>query len=155
MSDVQFTHYQDQNVFVVTIVGDLTSPNSAEFNKYLKPILEAMDKSAGLNGLVFNLEAVSMLDSSGIGIICGKFIRLKKQNKKLALCNAGRRVVDVFEMSGLGKTLPFYDTLALALIPLMPMTLKPVKQIKTESVFLRLGISKIKVSRKRITIRLR
>ena len=65
--------------------------------------------------LVINLEAVSYMDSSGIGTLVEVFRRVKAYDGRLALCRINSRVRSLFEITKLDKFFAIYDTEAEAL----------------------------------------
>lgn len=111
MVELQINHYEERNLYVVTIGGSLNSGSIGSFNKYLTPLIDSIVKRDHMRGLILDMKGVGMLDSSGIGSICGKFVRLKKVDKKLALCNVNKNVSNSFSVSGLKNTLTFYNNI--------------------------------------------
>ena len=115
MIELQVSHYEENNLYIVTIGNDLTIETVGTFNQYVKPLIETVLLSKDMRGVVLDMKKVSMLDSSGIGAICGKLIKLKKTGKKLALCNINKTIKDTFVVSGLGSTLTYYSSIPEAL----------------------------------------
>ncbi len=107
---MELTHFKQNNIYVVTLTGSLTNTTADVCNKYLDPVLKEMKNSKTANGLILDLKGVDILDSSGIGLICGKFVRLKKQGKKMALCSLNETVRQAFVLTDLDKTIPVYST---------------------------------------------
>ncbi len=115
MENLQFKHYREKNVTIVAVSGSINSTNVSQLKKFLDPVLSEMDSNPTFNSLALDLNSVPTMDSSGIGLVCGKFVRLKKQHKKLVLCNVSRTVQDMFGISGLGNTIPFYKNVIQAI----------------------------------------
>ncbi|MBF0287166.1 MAG: STAS domain-containing protein [SAR324 cluster bacterium] len=109
MEELSFTDYIEKNVYVVAIAGNITSQSVRLFNQFISPILNQVTKHTKINSLVLDMKAVSLLDSSGIGLICGKYVRMKKSGKKLALCNVHPSVQEILKTSGLGSTFTYYQ----------------------------------------------
>ncbi len=108
---MHLTHYERNNIYIVAFEGDLTNNNAKACNQYLRPILDKMKKSKHKNRILLDLTGVPHMDSAGLGLICGKFIGLKKQEKKLALCNLKPSVRHTFSIVGVDETIPIYSTL--------------------------------------------
>ncbi len=104
---MHLTHYEQDNVYVVSLQGDLTSSSVFTCNQYLEPILENMKRK---NGIILDLKGVSTIDSLGVGFICGKLARLKRQKKKLVLCHVSSSLHEVFVLTRLDSLLTFYST---------------------------------------------
>ncbi|MBF0279362.1 MAG: STAS domain-containing protein [SAR324 cluster bacterium] len=118
MAPLQVGHYKENNLYIVTVGDNLTVDTVATFNQYVKPLMEDVLKTTQMRGLILNMKKVFMVDSSGVGTICGKLIKLKKAEKKMVLCNVNKTVTDTFADSGLGSALTYYSSVqeAIAII---------------------------------------
>lgn len=112
---MKIDHYESNNVYVITPVGTLIGKNALEFNKYLKPIIEEVSSSRRIRGMIFDMSEVSMIDSSGIGAITGKFVRMKKLEKKFALTHVNNSLFYALATVNLDQVVTFYATTAEAL----------------------------------------
>lgn len=99
---------------VVNIVGELDH-HSAEYirDKIDGEIIKAITKN-----IIFDFSKVSFMDSSGIGVIMGRFKNVQKLNGKVAIANINIQIKRIFEMSGLSKIIPIYDNIDKAMIDL-------------------------------------
>ncbi len=79
------SHYEQDRIYIVTLTDDIVSETISQINKYLRPLLDAIEDSK-IEGLLLDCQRVGMIDSAGIGMLCGKYVRLKRFNKKFALC---------------------------------------------------------------------
>jgi STAS domain len=64
---------------------------------------------------VLDFEGVTMMDSAGIGLICGKHLALKKENKKLAICYVSQSIFRVMMVAKVDNVLNIYPDLSSAL----------------------------------------
>ncbi|ARU63166.1 anti-sigma F factor antagonist [Tumebacillus avium] len=66
--------------------------------------------------LVLNLEDLSFMDSSGLGVILGRYKRVTQAGGRMALCSVNDQLKKLFELSGMLKILRIYpsETQALA-----------------------------------------
>lgn len=64
---------------------------------------------------VFDFNGVSFMDSSGIGMLIGRYKNLMLLNSKTSLINVSPSIKRIFEMSGITKIMPIYDNLDQAL----------------------------------------
>jgi len=62
----------------------------------------AFDRSVCKN-ILLDMQGVSFMDSSGIGMIIGRYKNTEKRGGKLALANMSDAVGRLFELSGLAK----------------------------------------------------
>lgn len=74
----------------------------------------AMERDRFFN-LIFNLEQVSFMDSSGIGVLLGRYRKIRGRGGSMAVCCASGSVMKVLEISGLPKIISFFDSEAAAL----------------------------------------
>lgn len=106
---MELNHYHHpDNVIVIQINGSLIGTALPELNEYVKPILQEINQDSSIDGLVLDLANVSFLDSSGIGWICGKMIKLKKIDKVFGICHIPPNVWKILEMAGIVHKLEVY-----------------------------------------------
>lgn len=65
---------------------------------------------AGTRQLVVDLKAVSFLDSSGLGVLLGRYRRLSERGGEVCLVGAQDGVRLVLEMSGVRRLMPLYNS---------------------------------------------
>lgn len=92
---------------VIGIHGELDH-HSADYTR-LKIDAELM-KSTTKN-IVFDFSKVSFMDSSGIGVIMGRYKNISKLNGKAAITNVSQQIKRILEMSGVLKIIPAYDSI--------------------------------------------
>lgn len=61
--------------------------------------------------IVFDFEGVRFMDSSGIGLIMGRYKNIARFDGRAGMINVRPEVKRLFEMSGLSKLIPHYDSL--------------------------------------------
>ncbi|HEX9997829.1 MAG TPA: STAS domain-containing protein [Abditibacterium sp.] len=65
--------------------------------------------------VVVDLADVFFIDSTGIGVLVGALKRARERNGALHFCNSQSRVRRVFEITGLMRALPLFDSREAAL----------------------------------------
>lgn len=65
--------------------------------------------SQGHRQVVVDLEGVDFLDSTGLGVLVGGLKRLRSHEGDLTLVCTQRRILKVFEITGLTKVFRLYD----------------------------------------------
>lgn len=90
---------------IASLAGELDH-HSAEYVR--QKIDNELMKSSNRN-MIFDFSEVSFMDSSGIGVIIGRYKNIQKLNGKLAIVSVNNQVRRIFEMSGLHKIIPVYD----------------------------------------------
>ena len=63
----------------------------------------------GLKNIVFDFEGVHFMDSSGIGMIMGRYKQVVFQGGKIAACGVGSEVDRILTMSGLYRVMEKYE----------------------------------------------
>lgn len=58
---------------------------------------------------IFDFNGVSFMDSSGIGMLIGRYKNLMLYNSKAGLVNVNPNIKRIFEMSGIFKIMPLYE----------------------------------------------
>jgi stage II sporulation protein AA (anti-sigma F factor antagonist) len=86
-----------QGTLFVRPQGELDLSVTDDFRK----ILEDNLKKHPIDHLVFNLSQVSFLDSSGLGVILGRYKRLAQQGGRVSLVGPQPQVHRILTLSGL------------------------------------------------------
>ncbi len=99
------------DVLLVRLEGELDH-HSAE--KLRVQVEEQLD-SGNVKHLVFNLEALTFMDSSGIGVMLGRYKKIRAIDGEMIVCAISPPVKRLFELSGLFKIIRLEETEQLAL----------------------------------------
>lgn len=89
-----------QTVLLVRLTGELDHHTSEQLKTKIEMVLEENDV---IQHLVLNLQSLSFMDSSGIGVILGRYKQIKKRNGEVIVCSISPQIKRLFEMSGLFK----------------------------------------------------
>ncbi|MBA4537296.1 anti-sigma F factor antagonist [Bacillus aquiflavi] len=87
------------DVLCVRLSGELDH-HSAE--KLRDEATKAIEKYE-IRHIVLNLEQLSFMDSSGLGVILGRYKQIKQMHGEMVVCAISPAVKRLFEMSGLFK----------------------------------------------------
>lgn len=68
----------------------------------------------GIRTVILDLQEVSFIDSSGLGVILGRYKKLLPMGGKIMISNVPPHIYKIMELSGLPKIIQFYseDTLS-------------------------------------------
>lgn len=86
-------------VLLVRLVGELDH-HAAE---QLRTKVEKEFENGELKHIVLNLEHLSFMDSSGLGVILGRYKQVKNVGGEMVVCAISPAVKRLFDMSGLFK----------------------------------------------------
>ena len=92
------------NLFV-ELDGELDLETSAEFRNVVE---EKLNQYEPVRHLILDLKKVQFIDSSGLGVILGRFKRLSQQGGRLSAVNVSDQIMRIFELSGLLKIMDIY-----------------------------------------------
>jgi len=73
---------------------------------------ESMDSEIdrrGIRTVILNLQDVQFIDSSGLGVLLGRYKKLLPLGGKLKITNVPPHIYKIMELSGLPKIIRFYD----------------------------------------------
>ena len=57
----------------------------------------------GIRHIVLNLEGLTFMDSSGLGVILGRYKQIKQLNGEMIVCAISQPIQRLFDMSGMFK----------------------------------------------------
>lgn len=77
---------------------------------YLRERSDRLIQAGNVKHIIFDFTNVDFMDSSGIGLIMGRYKKVMFLGGKAAVTNVGINVDRIFQMSGLYKIIEKYDT---------------------------------------------
>lgn len=95
-----------QGVLIVRIEGELDMHVAEEFRNIVD---DALEKSQVRN-ILLSLKGVSFIDSSGLGVILGRYKKLSILGGTMLAANVQPHIAKIFELSGLFKIIRQYST---------------------------------------------
>ncbi|MCE5284572.1 MAG: anti-sigma F factor antagonist [Pelosinus sp.] len=95
-----------QGVLIVRVEGELDAHNASEFRQKFDTALDQFEAKI----VIVNFSEVDFIDSSGLGVILGRYRRLAiLQGKILAVC-IKPRIIKIFELSGILKIIDLFNS---------------------------------------------
>lgn len=91
--------YLRKNTLFVRLKGEMDQATCGELRVKLSEVIVKYD----VCNMVFNLKEIDFLDSSGIGVIIGRYNQLKNKGGKIILCNYSSDIEKIIVLSGLTK----------------------------------------------------
>ncbi|CAM3964087.1 anti-sigma F factor antagonist [Lederbergia lenta] len=88
-----------QEALCIRLAGELDH-HTAE---YLREKVTAAIEKHQIIHLILNLEKLTFMDSSGLGVILGRYKQIKLKHGEMVVCAISPPVKRLFEMSGLFK----------------------------------------------------
>lgn len=105
---------------IVALTGDIDVNTSGRLRDTLIGLVDG-----GSRHLVIDLDRVTFLDSTGLGVLVGVFHRLRALGGSLVFAGGTERVRDVFHVTQLTKIFPLHPTVDQALLPGAAASVEP------------------------------
>ncbi|PLT28269.1 anti-sigma F factor antagonist [Peribacillus deserti] len=87
------------NILCIRLSGELDHHSAEE----LKEKASAAIEKHGIQHIILNLEELSFMDSSGLGVVMGRYKQIKQKHGEMIVCAISPPVKRLFDMSGLFK----------------------------------------------------
>ena len=65
-----------------------------------------MFSSNGFRQIIIDLSELSFMDSTGIGVLIGRYKKMKDKNIPIYICNPSKHAEKIFKMTGLYEIMP-------------------------------------------------
>lgn len=91
-----------KNTLYINLVGELDE-HTAE---YTRISLDKILISQGITQVVIDLAELGFMDSTGIGILIGRYKKMKERGIPIFICNPSSQAERIFKMTGLYQIMP-------------------------------------------------
>lgn len=92
---------------LIWVKGEIDHHTSKELRQQTETALAQM----GGRNIIYDFENVTFMDSSGIGMMIGRYKQLQVLGGRIAIANSNEKISEIIEISGLRKILPSYHSL--------------------------------------------
>lgn len=89
------------DVLCIRLEGELDHHTADQLKQR---VTAAMERKA-IKHLVLNLESLTFMDSSGLGVILGRYKQIKQQQGSMVVCAISPSIKRLFDISGLFKVI--------------------------------------------------
>lgn len=96
---------------VLSLRGEVDVYTAPRFRERLIELV-----NAGERQIIVDLEGVSFLDSTGLGVLVGGLKRVRSHDGDMALVCTQGRILKVFDMTGLDKVFVVHESVDAALV---------------------------------------
>ena len=86
----------------VTMSGELDEHNAI----YSKTTLDELFLQSGFSQVIIDLSELEFMDSTGVGILIGRYKKLKERQIPIYICNPSKHAEKIFKMTGLYNIMP-------------------------------------------------
>jgi stage II sporulation protein AA (anti-sigma F factor antagonist) len=99
------------DVLCIRLGGELDHHTANELRELASKAIEEDD----IRHIVLNLERLTFMDSSGLGVILGRYKQIKQLHGEMVVCAISPAIERLFDMSGLFKIIRLEQTEQFAL----------------------------------------
>ncbi len=90
---------------IVRLKGELDHHSS----NLLREAVEKELKKDIVQNIILNMEKITFMDSSGLGVILGRYKQVKARGGQVIICVRNEHVKRILQMGGLLKVVPLYN----------------------------------------------
>lgn len=72
--------------------------------------LDAIIAQNNIKNIVFDFKNMSFMDSSGIGVVIGRYRKISAEGGKVAVVNSNEKIRKIFELAGMNKIIAIHNT---------------------------------------------
>ncbi len=87
----------------ILLSGELDEYTAQATRKNLDSLL---DTEKGYVQIVMDLSELTFMDSTGVGVLIGRYKKMRERNKPIFITNPSRNAERIFKMSGLYEIMP-------------------------------------------------
>lgn len=92
----------NSNALIISICGELDEYSAF----YAKNKIDNIIKDFKVKQIVFDMSELDFMDSTGIGVLLGRYKILKNRNISAFIKNTNSHVEKIFKMSGIYQVMP-------------------------------------------------
>jgi stage II sporulation protein AA (anti-sigma F factor antagonist) len=102
---------KEDDKLIVFMIGELDHHSAEEVRNKID---DRIDREK-INKLIMNFSGVTFMDSSGIGVVIGRYKKIALKKGSLCVAEINESVKKVFELSGMFKIIKVFDRIEDAL----------------------------------------
>ena len=99
-------HVYQNNILRIDFKGEIDSSNVVK----IKDKIIKLRRNYKPNKILFNFEEVTFIDSSGIGLILGRYNEYRLDHITLVLVGVNRSIKKLFIISGINQLMDMYES---------------------------------------------
>lgn len=98
-----------------TLIAVFSGELDHHFAEYARNKIDGELLKATTRNVIFDFSGLSFMDSSGIGVIVGRYANIKKLGGRMAIICKNQKIFRILEISGILKLVQVFDDLDHAL----------------------------------------
>jgi anti-sigma B factor antagonist len=109
------TEQLSDTAYVISLAGEVDLYTAPEFKQQLLEVI-----TQGARQVVVDFTNTTFIDSTTLGVLVGGIKRLRTNDGELALVCSDRNITKIFEITGLDRVFPIFETRDEAVAGLAP-----------------------------------
>ena len=97
---------EEKNLIIEFLTSELDHHITNEVRDEIDIILD----SKSIKNIIFDFKNINFMDSSGIGVIIGRYKKISSDKGTVSVININPRVKKVFDLSGMNKIINVYSS---------------------------------------------
>jgi len=89
---------------IIKLIGELDMHSASDLNESINTI-----RKNNIKLIILNFSKVSFVDSTGLGVILGRYRVIAAENGQILLVGLKPQVKKIFELSGILNVMPLFD----------------------------------------------
>ncbi|MGL5380853.1 anti-sigma F factor antagonist [Clostridium sp.] len=98
---------KNQDKLVISLLGELDHHSAEEVRVKID---DRIDRD-NIKKVILDFSQVTFMDSSGIGVVIGRFKKMQNRDGKVCVADVNKTVNKVFEISGMYKIIESYNSI--------------------------------------------
>ena len=90
------------NTIYIMLIGELDEYSAT----YTRNTIDHLFDMSNFNQVIIDLSELEFMDSTGIGVLIGRYKRMKSSNIPIYICNPNNHIEKIFKMTGLYEIMP-------------------------------------------------
>ncbi len=86
----------------VVLCGELDEHSAS----HTRIVLDDIFAGGDFNQIIIDLSELEFMDSTGIGVLIGRYKKMKTRNIPIFICNPSKHAEKIFKMTGLYEIMP-------------------------------------------------
>lgn len=102
-------HFEKKNdTLLVRLKGELDMHTA---NRLRQGLEDQLQSNPSLKNMIMDLKGIDFIDSSGLGVLLGRYKTVKARGGQFGLTNVAPQVKRIFELSGMLKLMSLHETM--------------------------------------------
>lgn len=98
---------QKNKTIIILVSGEIDHHTSKELRRQTESVLA----QTGGRNIIFGFQDVTFMDSSGIGVMIGRYKQLQALGGRIAVLSPNEQIRTIIQLSGLKTLLPIFESI--------------------------------------------